>query len=261
VVGFVATMIKPAGFMLAPGVAVGLAVLTARAPRARRRKVLLAAGACGAVAIGLLAAWQLADQWLFGRGAAAGAGFASTEVNGRQLSLSEFGSYLWQFWIPRPLGFMTDQFAEYPFFPSRDVYFYGFVGRFGWFQYDFGTRTEQLAAVVLALLLAAAAVSLFRDRAALRGRWGEGATYLALLGGVVLLVNAAGYRYRLDTGHSFEQTRYLFPALLPMWGLAVALAVSVVRGRWRLPLAVFVAVLLAGHNLAAHLLTVQRYYL
>ena len=262
VVGFLATLVKPAGFLLVPGVVVGLLVLLARSRRTPSfRTALVAAAGCGVAALGLLYAWGLVDEAIFSRGTTTGAGFATTEVRGNPLSIREFGEYLWQFWIPRPLGFMTDQFTDYPLVPSRDIYFQGFVGRFGWFAYDFGSRTETVALVAGVLLLAAAALALYRCRAALRGRWGEAFTYVSLLVGVALLVNAAGYRYRNDVGFSFEQTRYLFPALLPMWGLLVGLAVTAAPRRWRLPAAAFVVTLLAMHNVAGQLLTLQHYYL
>jgi len=250
---------KPAMLGLVPGILAGLALIAWRSEESRR-PALVAAGSAVAVALVAWLGWQWAEGELFDRSTSATSGYTSTDTRVRDVSLPDLASYLWQFWLPR-LPFMTEQFGSYPDYPLWETYFKGFVGRFGWFQYGFLPWVNVVALVVVVGLLALAGTTLWRHRAALRARWPELTTYALLLLGIVALVNLAGYRYRADTGFNFEQTRYLFPVVLPLYAGAVALALRALPRRWALPGAAFLLVLLAGHDLAAQLVTLERYYL
>jgi hypothetical protein len=110
-------------------------------------------------------------------------------------------------------------------------------------------------------LVVLAAVELVRAalRGDLAGRWGELATYAAVVGGLLVLIGWAGYRARVTGAPGFEQARYLLP-LLPLYGAGVALAARL-WGPRRGPV---VAALLVGvalsHDVLAQLLTVSRFY-
>jgi 4-amino-4-deoxy-L-arabinose transferase-like glycosyltransferase len=121
-------------------------------------------------------------------------------------------SYVWQFYLPK-LPFMNDLFPGY--YPLWEVYFQGFVGRFGQFFFDFPNWVEKLALLVAIAVLALAGRALWLHRATARRWLPELAAYAALLVGLFALLGVAGYQFREREGYAFEQTRYLLP-LLPL---------------------------------------------
>jgi hypothetical protein len=167
-------------------------------------------------------------------------------------------SYTWQSFLPR-LWFMEDAFTTWPRFVLWDVYAQGFVGRFGWFQYDFPDWVEIVGGVLLAVLVSMAVTTLWRSRPALRGRGFELLTYVGLLVSTAALMGVASYRYRYRWGFNLEQTRYLFPCLV-LYGGVVALAVRSVATRFRPALAAALVTVFGGHVLASVLLSIHRYY-
>jgi 4-amino-4-deoxy-L-arabinose transferase-like glycosyltransferase len=239
---------------LLPGIALGLLLMIWRSGPGGR--VVAAKGAATAALVAALpfAAWMLANEQLFDRVATTTGGFTSSTVN-QAVTLGAQLSYAWQFYLPR-LPFMTDWFRDYPLW---DTYFEGFVGRFGWFQYDFPTWVYWLGLGVFAALVALAAAAVAGARPWRSGRWVELATYGAILAGMAAFVTVAGYRYLVLHYQPFEQTRYLFPALA-LWGLLVAVGARAGGRRWGPALGSFIVVLLMGHSLFAMLLTVARYY-
>ena len=173
----------------------------------------------------------------------------------RQYPLRGLLSYTWQFYLPR-LPFMQDQFTYYPLW---ETWFKGFIARFGWLDYGFPGYSYWVALGVVGGVLALAGAALRRSRAALRSRWPELVSYLAMMAGLLVLIAIAGYRGRIDNGFVFEQARYLLP-LLPLYAAIVALAVRGAGRRWA-PVAAGVLVVAAlGHDLFAQLVTIARYY-
>jgi hypothetical protein len=239
---------------LVPGVLLGCALLAWR-DRARRRQTALATGIGAAVAAVPFGLWMVANEHLFDRVATTTAGFTSSTVN-QAATLGGQLSYLWGYFLPR-LPFTGDYYpGEYPLW---DTYFQAFVGRFGWFQYGFPDWVNWGALPVFLALAALAAVAIARARPLRTGRWIELVTYAALLGGLTLLVNVAGYRYKIVNDVAFEQVRYLFP-LLGLWGLFVAAAARGAGRRLAPAVAGFLLVLVMAHSLFAMLLTLSRYY-
>lgn len=242
-----------------PGIFAAVAVLLvreARRPGADRRGVLLAGVAVLAAALVPHYGWRFISDALFAWPAAAGV--LATDARGG-FSLIEAIEYTWQFYLPR-LPFMEDQFKGYPQYALWETYFKGFVGRFGWFQFNFPTWANQIALLVVALVSAASIATLSRFRAVVRSRRFEIVAYVLIALSVGLLVAAAGYRYRQNTGTNFEQTRYVFP-LLPLYGAWLALSIRAFGRRWEAALAALLVLLIAGHNLLAQLLSLDRYYL
>jgi 4-amino-4-deoxy-L-arabinose transferase-like glycosyltransferase len=248
-------LMAKSGFLgVVPGVLLGLAFLIWRAESARRRAALLGAGAATLASAVPFAAWMVVNQQVFDRVATTTSGFTAAPVE-QAATVSGQLSYLWQFFLPRA-PFMYDHFTDYPLW---DTYFQGFVGRFGWFQYQFPLWVHWLALGVVAVLLVLAAVALSRAHLFRTGRWPELLTYVVLLGGLALLVNVAAYRFHSTHFLSFEQTRYLFP-LLGLWGLLVAVAARGAGRRWGPVVGGVLVVLVMAHSLAAMLLTLSRYY-
>ncbi len=58
-----------------------------------------------------------------------------------------------------------------------------------------------------------------------RGALPEILAYLALAGGLFLLLSWVGYGYRTTNGATFEQGRYLFP-LMALWGALIAIGLT-----------------------------------
>lgn len=202
------------------------------------------------------AAWIVFKRIATGLGTApAGGVVSSSATNGLDGVRDQLG-YMWQAVFPR-LPFMNDQFPHYV---PWDVYFQGFVGRFGWFEFGFPTAWYWVALVIFAIGLALVVRALSRHRAALRRRWPEGLAYLALFLGVLLAVEVAAYSYHLQTDVFFEQARYLFP-VLALYSAFVALAAIGAGPRSERAVGALIVVIAMGHSLFSQLLTISRFYL
>ncbi len=187
-----------------------------------------------------------------------GGGVAPADPDGVAVStknLSGLLSYSWQYGLPR-LPFMFDWFQGWM---PYEIWFRGWVGRFGWGDYGFGDGVVAIAFAVTLLLVAAGLRHAWLHRAALRARWAEAAAYAALVLGTLALLAYVGYDYRVGTGNPFEQARYLFP-LMPVWGALVAYGIA---GLGRSLGAIAAPALLVGVfalNVGAMMLTVGRFY-
>ena len=169
--------------------------------------------------------------------------------------ISDQLSYLWQVVLPK-LPFMQDQASGYP---AWDVYYKGFVGRFGWFEYDFPAAWYWVALPLFVAIVVLAGRALWTHRSAVRPRRAELVAYGAISVGLFLAVEKAAYDYQLAFDAPFEQTRYLFP-LLALYGGVVALAAIGAGPKWGRALGGFLVVLAMGHSLFAQLLTLARFY-
>ena len=240
-----------------PGLLVAAAVIVHRtAPGARsavvRRIALAGAVACLPAAVYVALNLLAMDRPLWSGGVASD---GSGSATGRPTQLREFVSYLWQFYLPR-LPFMNDHQVGLPVF---NVWFKGFVGRYGWLDTSFPEWVYSVALGVFAAVAGLAVAGLWRMRRGLRRRIGDVLVALAFVAGLLLLIGWAGYRGRQDTGFVFEQARYL----LPLGGLYAALVATAAIGAGRRlgPAAGAALVVLAcGHALFSVLLVAGRFY-
>jgi Predicted membrane protein (DUF2142) len=167
---------------------------------------------------------------------------------------SSFLTYLWQYVLP-PIGSMTDFFRVG--WTPKDFWTPLFVGRFGWFDYQFPDAVNTVAFVAYSIVAVAALVALVPR---LRREWILWVIFGALTAGLVVAIARAGYPLRAGGNYLFEQTRYFLP-LIGLYALSLGLAFSLLRGR---ALAVVTSVVVgvsSVHLLAAFVLTVRRYYL
>jgi 4-amino-4-deoxy-L-arabinose transferase-like glycosyltransferase len=253
------TKVNIAGF--APGLLLAGGVLLARQWRDGRREALQGlAAAAGAIALPVLlyvlainTVWDR-PLWSGGIAFSDAGGVADTTV--REPMLAELASYLWQFYLPPLPDMIYDPLVDYGLW---DVWFTGWIGRFGWLDYDFPEPVFTVAGILWIGLLALAARGLYLRRAALRPRLGELATYGAIAAGLLLVSNVQGYRYAIDTGFVFEQARYLLP-LLGLYAGLVGVAV-IGAGRRAAPVAATAVVALTlVHSLGALVITLGRFY-
>jgi 4-amino-4-deoxy-L-arabinose transferase-like glycosyltransferase len=170
------------------------------------------------------------------------------------VNLNKEVSYVWQFYLPR-LPFMNDLFGGYPLW---DVYFQGFVGRFGHFFFDFPQWVNWLALAVALFVVALAGRALWLNRGAVRARLPELISYVAIVVGLLVLLGVAGFQFREREGYPFEQTRYLLPLLALYAGLIAVAARG--AGRWGRLVGFGLVALAAGHSVFAVLLTISHYY-
>jgi hypothetical protein len=250
---------KATMIFFAPALLVLVAVLLARAPaeRAGRVGVLRRTALGAAVAAAPVLVYLVLNQTVWDRSLWTGGGTAAATAAGKPVALRQFVSYLWQFYLPR-LPFMSDEQAGWPLY---NVWFTGFIGKFGWLDTPFPAAVYTVAAVVFAGVVALAGVALWRLRSVLGRVRGEIVVWAAVLAGFVVVVGWAGYRGRLDSGFVFEQARYL----LPLGGLYAALVALAAIGAGRTvrsgrAAGAALVTLACGHALFAVLLVVGRFY-
>jgi hypothetical protein len=245
-----------------PAVAFALLWMLLRARREQRGAALRAVAiAVGVVVVpALLYALLSATVWdrpVWGAAAGGPAAAGIDPVPPPAGSLREQLSYVWGLFLPR-LGVFAHLHPTPN--PPYEVWFSGFVGRFGWLDYGFAKWVYDVALLVAGLAVALALAALVRLRGALSGRVAELVAYLLALLGLAGLIGAAGYSYwRSTDGQRFEQARYLLP-LLPLYGALIGLAVRGAGRRAAPALAAVAVVILIGWSSYAQIITVLRYY-
>jgi Predicted membrane protein (DUF2142) len=249
----VGALAKTQMLALVPGFALGILAVLARLPAEERwrglRDAAAAAGLLGAVIVGYIGV----NAVILDRASTGGAGVLEPTANAG--SLAEKLSYAWQLYLPR-LPFQTDLLPGVPFW---DDWFTGFVGRFGWLDYDFPPWASQLAGGIAVALVALAVAGVWSRRGSVRRRWTEAASYAVAAAGLAAAIAAVGFGYQRSTGFDFQQARYLLP-LLPLYGAFIALAARGAGARWGRTAGAAIVVLALGHGLFAQILTLERYY-
>lgn len=242
---------------LLPAVALGVLLALWRVPRERRGEGLRAAGAALGVALAPLAVYVVALQTVWTRGVVNTSAFAEAGATapGGGSNLGEMLTYVWQLYLVR-LPFMDDQFFGTPF---DDLWFKGFMGRFGWVEFSFPDWVYVVALVAVIPVLALGVAGLARNLGALRRRWPELGVYAIAAVGLLVFIGVLGYRYREANGSQFEQARYLLP-LLALYAGLIGVAVRAGGRRAGPVLAVAVVTLAAAHSLFAQLLVLARFY-
>jgi hypothetical protein len=135
----------------------------------------------------------------------------------------------------------------------------GLVGRFGWLDTSFPFWVYIVAAFVAVPLILAALADLVRERRALWPRLDELVVYLAMVGGLCVEIGVESYRSLVSTGATFEQPRYMLPALC-IYAAVVALAARLPGPRWGLILGSGFVTIALAHDVFAQIQTIARYY-
>ncbi len=154
---------------------------------------------------------------------------------------AEFGSYLWQYYLPR-LPFQTVYPGlEAPRPRLYDVWLKESVGAFGWLEVRWPPNVYRAAALLSLLVIGLFFLAVHRRRRTLDR------TVLIFFAGSVFTVMAGlhwnEYKLAEEHGALINQGRYLFP-MVGLAGLVCAGALTVVAPRRRpLALATFLAAL------------------
>jgi 4-amino-4-deoxy-L-arabinose transferase-like glycosyltransferase len=238
-----------------PAVALAVALLARRGWHHDRATALRAAAWAVGLAAAPVALYVLLNHVVWNRAAIPGGIGGVAPTSGRTFNFNEEVSHVWQLFLPRL--WMHPQFTMYS--PFWETWFKGFVGRFGWLDYDFPGWVYQVAKWVSLAVCALALAELVRRPRAVARRLGELSVYALAVVGLCVEIGIQSYRYLIANNAVFEQARYLLP-LLCLYGAVVALAVRFGGRRWGPVLGAALVVLAVGHDLFAQAVTISRYY-
>ncbi|HSZ13736.1 MAG TPA: DUF2142 domain-containing protein [Solirubrobacteraceae bacterium] len=255
-------VLSAAGFLtklnfigLAPGVMLGLIVLSARIARTGRRS---AAALILAGSLALAASPPLVYLLVNALSNHPKLGIVSTTLTlaGRGHPLLGAIGYIWQYYLPRLPG-MTDHFPGLSM--PLQVWFDKSIGFYGWLDVSFPVWVDDAALLPVALIAILCARSLLAGASALRRRGAELLVYGAMAVGLMSLIGATAYFNTEGQQLGFAEPRYLLP-LLPLLGAALALAARGAGRRWGPVAGALIVALLFAHDLFSQLLVVSRFY-
>jgi 4-amino-4-deoxy-L-arabinose transferase-like glycosyltransferase len=252
-------LVVAAGFLtklnfigLAPGAFLALAILAVRGARAHGRRALLAPAA--AAAIGLAPVVLFIVHNILSGGSALG--IVANAIGTTHGSAPAVANYVWQLYLPRLPG-TTNDFPG--LFTTRQLWFDGYVGEFGWLDTFFPGWVYTLALIPALLTAALCARALLASRAALRACVPELAVYAVMAFGLIVLIGVDSYREFPELTASYGQVRYLLP-LLPLLGAVIALAARGAGRRWGPAAGALIVVLFFAHDMFSQLQVIARYY-
>jgi hypothetical protein len=223
--------------------------------RARRPLGTVAAWQCFAVAVALAAAPGALYALVNVASGHSPFGIVSGALNGEGVSSREL-SYMWQLFLPRVPG-MNNDFPG--LFTSRELWFNGYVGLYGWLDTAFPVWVYNAALVPLAAIAALFARGLVFKPGALRSRLGEIVVFALMAVGLMAMVGFASYAEFPQLDATFAEARYLLP-LLPLFAIVLALAVRGAGKRWGPAVGVLIVILFLAHDIFSQLLVTVRYY-
>jgi Predicted membrane protein (DUF2142) len=238
---------------LAPGVILGLIVLTVRASRTHGR------AAVRSLLIALAIAVSPACMYLLGNVLSNHAGFgfvsdAIASIGG--VSVIKAISYVWQFYLPHLPG-MTHPFPG--ILTTRELWFDRSVGLYGWLDTSFPLWVDDVALAAAGALGLLCVRTLVGGREILRGRLGEVVVYAAMGLGLTAMVGATSYVSVGVEGSGYFEPRYIFP-LIPLLAVGLALAARGAGRRWGPVVGAAIVTLFLAHDIFSQLLVVARYY-
>jgi 4-amino-4-deoxy-L-arabinose transferase-like glycosyltransferase len=219
-----AVLTKATAYALLPAVALAVVGALWRTHSDAGRLVLRVAAGLGVFFV-LVGAWYLVAR--ANDRPVTGQLFGTTP--GSQVNVREFGSYVWQYYLPRlPFQRRYGGLGEYP--QSYETWFKRAVGAFGFLEVRWTPAVYAALVAVWLSLLGAALVALVKRRRRVDP------VLLAFFATAVLslLVGLHWTEYRniQSSGQLLNQGRYLFP-LISLAGLVPAAALTIVPARGR----------------------------
>jgi hypothetical protein len=245
-------VVKATSYALLPGAALVLAVGLWRTRPAGSRPALRAVAAAAGGLLLTLGIWFVIAR-LSDRPAAAQVADAAGHA---QLSVREFVSYVWQFYLPR-LPFMNPSLLHSDGLPVYAVWLKTGWGAFGWLEVRFASPVYPLLALVTAAVAIVALVGLWRARRSV-DPWVV-LFFVVIAGALLFGLHWTEYRLLRSGAGPFNVGRYLFP-MIGVAGLAVAQTVRMLRPAWRPGGAALVLSGLFVLNLYSLALMVVRFY-
>jgi hypothetical protein len=245
---------KPNFIGLVPGLILGLIVVAVRAAPRNRTTTIRFLAIAVAIAASPVGAYILANL-LSGRPTLGTVSENLTLRHGQ--SLFSGLSYAWQLYLPHLPG-------THNYFPgistARQLWFDRTVGLYGWLDTTFPAWVYTAALLPAGLLALLCMRALAIDRAVLRRRSVEAVVYIVMAVGLLALIGYHAYlNVLLEGAPGHIQPRYLLP-LLPLAGVAVALAARGAGRRWGPPVGALIVVLFLAHDVFSQLLVVSRFY-
>src|ERR1700733_5783004 len=237
---------------LAPGAFLALGILARRAARGSTWRAMSAPAA--AAAIGGLPIVAFAVRNAFARRATFGA--LSGAIATTQGSILAIANYIWQLYLPR-LPWTHEYFPGLS--TTRQIWFDGYIGRFGWLDTFFPAWVYMAALIVSVALAVLCARTLFARRVSVRRRAPELPSYAIMTLGMLVLVGTASYQWLPTQLADYGQARYLLP-MLPLLAAAMALAARGAGRRWGPTTGALIVLLCLAHDLFSQLQVVARYY-
>jgi hypothetical protein len=240
---------------LAPGIVLGMLILTRRAARTAGRGYAYRSLALGLAVAGTpLAVYFLIN--VLSNHPSLGLVSESVHTSTRHGSLWGEIGFIWQYFLPRLPGMHTD----FPgIFPLHQVWFDRLVGQYGWADTQFPNWVYEIALIPAAAIAILCARTLLASRMALRSRAIELVVYALMGTGVLVIVGASAYLSFPLLAGAYSESRYLLP-MLALWGAVLALAARGAGRRWGPVVGVSIVVLIFAHDLFSQLLVVSRYY-
>jgi hypothetical protein len=239
---------------LAPGVVLGLVVLSFHASRTRGR------AAFRSLAIGLAIAASPVCLYVLVNLLSnhPGLGLASSAINilHTQGTVLSGASYIWQFYLPRLPG-MTNYFPG--LLTTRQLWFDRSIGLYGWLDTSFPAWVENIALIPVGLIVALCLRALIINRTIVHQRIYELVTYILICVGLMLLTGIDAYVTRSTEGAAYVQLRYLLP-LLPLLATVISLAARGVGRRLGPTVGILIVLLFLAYDIFSQLLVVSRFY-
>jgi 4-amino-4-deoxy-L-arabinose transferase-like glycosyltransferase len=237
---------------LVPGIILGLGVLALRLAHSSRSSAYRAFGIGAGIAVSPLVLYGLSNL-------AAGKPAFGVLSNGASLatehgSISSAISYIWQFFLPRLPGMKA---YEPGIFTTRQFWFNGLVGQFGWRETTFPAWAYQVAAVGGLAVLAAFVRTLVVLRKSVRERLAELIVYAVISVGLLILIGGASYL--TTAAEAYNEARYLLP-LLALGAASLALAMRAAGRRWEAVLGSVIVLSVFADDIFSQLLVISRYY-
>ena len=236
---------------LFPGAILGLGVLALRLPRSSRAVAARTFGLGVGVAICplvLLGVVDLATSQTFGT---VSSSISTTTHHGSILAAL---SYTWQLFLPR----LPDMKSYDPgLLTTRQIWFDGFVGQYGWVETAFPGWVYDVALVPAIAVLLACGRALATLHGVILRRWTELLVYVTMGLGTVAIIGGASYFF--PEAGSFTQARYLLP-LLPLFAAVLGLAVKGAGRRWGSVAGAALVVAMMADDIFSQLLVISRYY-
>jgi len=143
---------------------------------------------------------------------------------------------------------------------TRQLWFNGFVGLYGWVDTVFPAWVYALALAPAAIIAILCIRELGARRTQLRRHLAEVVVYGAMAVGLMALVGADSYiSESTASGGPYWEPRYFLP-LIPLLAIVLALAARGAPRRWAHAAGVLIVVMFLAHDLFSQLQVVARYY-